>query len=66
MLTALNALSPPIMHFTRTKRNSLNYLKLLKPETSISAELQRLSITLKLTCAVLEMSRPASSKSNVS
>lgn len=66
MLMAPNALSPPIMLFTRTKRSSLNFLKLLKPEISICAELQRLSITLKLTCAVLEMSRPASSKSNVS
>lgn len=66
MLMVPNALNPPIMLFTRTKRSSLNFLKLLKPETSICAELQRLSITLKPTCAVLEMSRPASNKSNAS
>ena len=65
MLMVPSALSQLIILSTRTKRNSLNFKRLLKPETLISVELQRLSTTLKQTCAVLEMNKLVSSKSSV-
>lgn len=50
---------------TRTKRNSLNSRRLLRPETLICAELLKLSTTLKPTYAVPEMNKLASNKSSV-
>lgn len=60
-----SALSLPITLFTRTKRNSQNFKKLLRPETLIFVELQRLLTIPKQTYAVPEMNKLVSSKSSV-